>query len=294
MHFCAQTPHGALHLQLPAHHGNDAVGAALALADAQPLLLALEQWLALSLDPAPVPEPAEPPPGLLWCSAADNAHLGWPWQLLAQAPPSGMPFMHGPELALHVVVARWPKLPALPPAHAGGLLLLPASFADGWRVTLVQPELGFELDAQWAGPGHAPTLAGAPRAAEASAATVRLRQSLHWPLAAVMGWCQAPDTALSDQAQVWHKAAAGGAQATLSGCIVPALGGAGLLVAATAQPAVAAAAAASTPAISPALSPAISPAVSPAISPAKSPAISPATAPATPTPITTATATVSD
>jgi hypothetical protein len=267
MHFCAPTPHGELHMQLPAHHGEDAVGAALALDDAQALLLALEQWLALSLDPAPAAGRAEPPPGLLWCSAADNAHLGLPWQLLAQAPPSGMPVLQGPELALHVVVARWSTLALLQQpqphansnviasaaaaaaagaganananatanSHAAGLLLLPASFAEAWRVTLVQPELGFEVDAQWPGPGHAPTLAGAPRAAEASAASVRLLQTLHWPLAAVMGWCQAPDIALSDQAQLWHHQA-GGAQAVSSGCIVPALGGAGLLVAATAQP----------------------------------------------------------
>jgi hypothetical protein len=236
MHFCAQTPHGTLHLQLPARHGGDAVGAALALADAQPLLGALEQWLALTLDPAPGLEPADPPPGLLWCSTVDNVHLGLPWQLLAQAPPSGMPVLHGPELALQVVVARWPQLPPLPQAAGGGLLLLPASFADGWRVTLVQPELGFEIDALWAGPGHAPTLAGAPHAALGSAATVRLVQSLQWPMAAVLGWCQAPDTALSDQAQFWQQAAAGVAQARVSGCIVPALGGAGLLVAATPLP----------------------------------------------------------
>jgi hypothetical protein len=254
MHFCAQTPHGELHLQLPARHGQDALGAALALNDADALLLALEQWLALSLDPAPVPGPGEPPKGLLWCSAAGNAHLGLPWQLLAQAPPSGMPVLQGPELALQVVVARWPQPQPLPQQlpHAAGLLLLPDSFADAWRVTLVQPELGFEVDAQWPGPGHAPTLAGAPRVAAASAASVRLLQTLHWPLAAVMGWCQAPDTALSDQAQLWQHTARG-AQTAFAGCIVPALGGAGLLVAAavaaaaqpnTALPAAASAAAA--------------------------------------------------
>jgi hypothetical protein len=234
MHFCAQTPHGDLHLQLPARHGDDAVGAALALADAQPLLLALEQWLALTLDPAPVADNAQPPPGLVWCSAADNAHLGWPWQLLAQAPPSGMPVLHGPELVLQVVVARWAQLPALPclpsAPSSGGLLLLPASLAEAWRVTLVQPELGFEMDAFWAGPGHAPTLAGAPRAAEPEAATLRLVQTLRWPLAAVLGWCEAPQTALADAAQAWHPpSAAGDQRAAFSGRIVPALGGAGLL-----------------------------------------------------------------
>jgi hypothetical protein len=239
MYFCAPTPHGDLHLALPARHGLDAVGAALALNDAQPLLVALEQWLALSLDPAPQARPAAPAAGLLWCSAADNAHLGMPWQLLAQAPPSGMPVLHGPELDLQVVVARWPTLPPMPPMPpmsspplpAQGLLLLPASFAENWCVTLVQPELGFEMDAHWAGPGHEPTLAGAPRAAVLDAATVRLVQTLRWPLAAVLGWSQAPETALSDVAQAWHQHTETlAAHAAFSGHIVPALGGAGLLV----------------------------------------------------------------
>ena len=227
MHFSAHTPQGALHLELPARHGSDAVGAALALADAEPLLVALETWLALSLDPVPQPSPATPPAGLVWCSTADNAHLGLPWPLLAQAPPSGMPVLHGPELELRVEVAHWPALPAPPDAATGGLLLLPASFGGSWQVTLVQDELGFEIDAHWAGPGHTPTLAGAPRAAEAGAAAVRLVQTVRWPLPAVLGWSQTPETPLSDAAQAW---AAGAAQASCSGRIVPALGGAGLWV----------------------------------------------------------------
>jgi hypothetical protein len=253
LHFCAHTPHGAMHLELPARHGSDAVGAALALGDAHTLLTALEQWLALTLDPAPrspaCADATEPAPGLIWCSTADNAHLGMPWQLLAQAPPSGMPALFGPELALRVVVARWPQVQHLPPpatAAGGGLLLLPASFAESWCVSLVQPELGFEVDAHWAGPGHAPTVAGAPRALSHNIShdinhgvtTVQLLHSLQWPLAAVLGWCQAPETTLGDAAQVLVHDADGvdpaaqqrKAAVAISGRIVPALGGAGLLV----------------------------------------------------------------
>jgi hypothetical protein len=225
MHFIADTPHGSLHLELPAAHGADAIGAALALADAEPLLAALENWLGLDLDPRPQIPAAAPPAGLLWCSAANNAHLGMPWPLLAQAPPSGMPALQGPELALTVHVARWAQLPTRPPG--GGLLLLPAAFEEHWRITLVQPDLGFEIDALWAGPGSPATLAGAPRAAAAAAATVRLMQTLHWPLPAVMGWCQTPDTPLTEGAQGWP---AGAATPAFSGRIVPTLGGAGLLV----------------------------------------------------------------
>ena len=241
MHFCAPTPHGTLHLKLPARHGSDAVGAALTLTEAEPLLLALEQWLALALDPTPLSSPATPPPGLLWCSAPGDAHLGLPWQLLAQAPPSGMPALHGPDLQLQVDVARWPLLPTPPASSAlsttAALLLLPASFDGSWRVTLVQAEFGFEVDAHWAGPGHAPTLAGAPRAvgggagagagAETRVAAVRLLHTLCWPMSAVLGWSQPPDTPLSDRAQAWP---AGATRAAFSGRIVPALGGAGLLV----------------------------------------------------------------
>jgi hypothetical protein len=229
MHFTAQTPHGPLHLELPAAHGADAVGAALALADAQPLLAALESWLGLDLDPRPQGRAdapvAPPPPGLLWCSAADNAHLGMPWPLLAQAPPSGMPALQGPELALVVDAARWTRLPPRP--AGSGLLLLPAAFEAQWRVTLVQPDLGFEVDALWAGPGSAPVLAGAPRAAAETVAAVRLVQTLHWSMAAVLGWCQAPDTPLAEAARGWDAAATTPA---FSGRIVPTLGGAGLLV----------------------------------------------------------------
>jgi hypothetical protein len=245
MHFCAQTPHGDLHLELPAPHGSDAVGAALALGDVHALLTALEQWLALTLDPAPWSQASadatDAAPGLIWCSTADNAHLGMPWQLLAQAPPSGMPALFGPELALRVVVARWPQVQHLPPpatATGGGLLLLPASFEESWCVSLMQPELGFEVDAHWAGPGHAPTVAGAPRAISHDVTTVQLLHSLQWPLAAVLGWCQAPEAPLGDAAQALVHGTDGAdpaaqqrkAAVAISGCIVPALGGAGLLV----------------------------------------------------------------
>ena len=229
MHFTADTPHGTLHLELPARHGADAVGAALALSDAQALLAALENWLGLDLDPRPQhpldAAAAAPPPGLLWCSAAHHTRLGLPWPLLAQAPPSGMPELQGPELALLVDVARWPTLP--PRAAGGGLLLLPAAFAEQWRVTLVQPELGFEIDAWWSGPGSPLTLAGAPRVAAAPTASVRLEQTLHWPMPAVLGWRQPPDTALAGGARGWQAHAD---RPAFSGCIVPALGGAGLLV----------------------------------------------------------------
>ena len=236
--FTAATPQGTLHLLLPARHGADAVGAALALADAEPLLAALEVWLAISLDPVPQPGAGDgngsgsdnEAAGLVWCSAPGNVRLGMPWPLLAQASPwdtSGLPVLHSPVLELQVVLARWPVLPPAPDASTGGLLLLPASFDGSWRVSLVQAELGFEIDAHWPGPGHPPTLAGAPRRAVAQAASVRLVQTLHWPLQALLGWVQPPDAPLADPAQAFGATAA---PAACSGRIVPALGGFGLLV----------------------------------------------------------------
>jgi hypothetical protein len=245
LHFCAPTPQGSLHLALPARHGSDAVGAALALADAEPLLAELEQWLALPLDPcwmhaeAAPAAPAPAPTGLLWCGSADEARLGLPWALLAQAAPPGIAALADVQLELQVEVARWPHLPpapAVPPvppgSSAGALLLLPASHQSSWRVTLVQRALGMEVDAHWPGPGHAPSAAGAPRVAAPAEACVRLDQVLRWPVRAVFGWSPAPATPLDDGAQAWQ---AGAGQAAFSGRIVPALGGAGLWVPAAAE-----------------------------------------------------------
>jgi hypothetical protein len=216
-------------LELAAAHGGDAVGAALALFDVEPLLAGLEQWLGMTLDLAPVSELVAPEPGLVWCSTLQGARLGLPWLLLAQAPPTGMPELHCPELELQVEVERWTELPAQPPSIAqGGLMLLPASFEEPWRVTLTQSALGFEVDAHWAGPGHAPTLAGALRPVSTGAACVRLVQTLRWPLAAALGWSCAPEQPLADAARAWPALAR---QPSFSGRIVPALRGAALLVA---------------------------------------------------------------
>ena len=235
LHFSAPTAHGSVRLELPSRHGDDAVAAALALADAEPLLQALESWLGTALDPTPHLEgPVPVGAGLVWCSAAGDARVGLPWPWLAQATPCGVAGLHLPALTLRVDVARWATLPPRPPSAASstGLLLLPAAFDGAWRVTLVEPALGFEVDALWAGPGTAPRLAGAPRAAAPPAAAVRLLQTLQWPLAALMGWRQPPDTPLGDAAQAGSP---GAACAAFGGRIVPALGGFALLVDAPVQ-----------------------------------------------------------
>lgn len=165
--FEAVAPGGALRLVLPATGPcTDAVGMALLLARAEPLVAELERWLGVALDPAPVPPvDLHLPTGLL-AMVGDEAlapvgtELHLPLALMLRAP--GMPAsMRGESLvwqamAFELELARYAQSPVpREGAERGGVLLLPGSFEPHWAVRLVSRAMGLVIDARWAGPGHA-------------------------------------------------------------------------------------------------------------------------------------------
>lgn len=168
--FEAQTPLGRLQLALPARNAcNDAVGAALALARAEPLLIALERWLDVDIDPTPS-EAVQRGTNDLDASVCDSAlapvgtQLRLPLDLIREARdwPAALDGVEWNDLVFELELARFAKTPLPRDAwNAGGVLLLPSSFDSPWKVRLVERRLGIEMPAVWAGPGSPLQIAGA-------------------------------------------------------------------------------------------------------------------------------------
>jgi hypothetical protein len=240
LHWRAALPGGALRIALPAIDGDDAVGHALALAAAEPLLAALEAAFGHALDP----HPAVPPPGegegdaadedsssLLWAPVHDAAaapplaRVGLPLALLAGHRAAAALPLAWPAPACDVIVADYAELP---PRGAGAtLLLLPPAFEPAWTVRLQCGALGVDARAAWRGPGTplaqariTPREAAAPAAP--AAASVRLAEPTPVPLPLLLGWIEEGAAALGGRAVLADPAG----RVLLEGEVLPLLQGA--------------------------------------------------------------------
>lgn len=171
------TAEGSLRLQVPSlgPQPRDPAGAALALANCEGLLLALETWLGRALDPSPLEGDAAVPADAVTAQVNDPAlapagtALAVPLALL-QAHPQLPDCLGGDALAwtpfhFDVELARYERLPLPDDAPAsGGVLLLPGSFQAAWPVRLLHRGLGIDWPAAWRGPGSAFELDAMPRA----------------------------------------------------------------------------------------------------------------------------------
>ncbi len=221
--FQARTPGGALWLAF-AQEAGDAVAAALALAEQEPLLAALEAWLGTPLDPVPAAHPE--PTQRLWWAQAGAVQLGLPWPLLAaqtQAPPLALRW---PAIELEASVAGLED-PGLPEGEAspGGVLLLPPAFEPSWRVLLHAPAQGLVAEAEWRGPGTELLLCAAPEPAAPPSTPwrVSLVDTGHRTLPELLGWAAA--SPWQPGALAWLH---GPEERRHAGRVAPALGGFGL------------------------------------------------------------------
>lgn len=164
--FEAVAPGGALRLVLPdAAPCADAVGAALLLARAEPLVAQLERWLGAVLDPAPSRQADLHLPAGLLAMVSDEAlapvgtevHVPLALMLRAPAMPAAMrsESLLWQAMAFELELARYAQSPVpRDGAERGGVLLLPGSFEPHWAVRLVNRAMGLAIDARWAGPGQ--------------------------------------------------------------------------------------------------------------------------------------------
>jgi hypothetical protein len=207
MCFEAALPAGRLRLALPGDAA-DAVAAALALAQHEGLVAALESALQQPLDPRPVASfGAEPPAeAVLWADAGDGVRVGLPWSAVsAMGTPPDWP-LRWPQLAFDVEVATFAQCPlpdgagagiarcALPHGAAEGVLLLPPAFQAPWRVLLHDAEHALSIDAEWRGPDSEIVCHAAPEPAAGARPPWRvvLAQRIERPLAQWLGWEAAP------------------------------------------------------------------------------------------------------
>jgi acyl dehydratase len=175
--FRQATALGDLRVAVPAlgAQPRDAVGAALALAGCEGLMLALQAWVGCELDPSPVEGDTAAPADAVQAAVNDPAlapagtTLFMPWALLQASaqPPECLrgDALRWAALRFEVELARYERAPL--PADAapgGGVLLLPESFRSPWPVRLLHGGLGIAWPAAWRGPGSAFELDAAPQA----------------------------------------------------------------------------------------------------------------------------------
>jgi hypothetical protein len=256
LHFLGATACGGVGLALPresgAPHGPaSGVEQALRLAQAEPLLRAVEQWLQSPWDPAPCPPPSP--------AGAD----GWPGYRAvvrdpALAPPGSVlhlplgALLVPPPAALRAPALAWASQPAQPllsqpPPQAlqqlqpQALLWLPEAFGPEWVVQLRDPAgrlppcpARLELAAQrlvvTAG-AHDGSLAPAePPAGEAPALQVVLAQRVQVPLDHWLGWARAGVPFHWPVPQPWAAELHLGGAVRARGALLPLGQGCGLLV----------------------------------------------------------------
>ncbi len=209
--FVAATRHGAMHLTLqrpstPARRSAASLHAAAVLAEAEPLLQWLEDWLGEALDPAPCEtcSQADVPAARLhwrWGELAAIVDVPWPALLACRPAPELAGFwrdaVRWEELALQLVIAHEPladdEWHALQVPGAGWLLR--ESFgADGHWPCELRLQLGAAVHAwpaHWQ-PGRrrlawnaAPSLC---RPAPHECAQAVLARPLHLTPPALLGW----------------------------------------------------------------------------------------------------------
>ena len=246
--FEAASAGGALRIEL-AQPAGDAVAAALALAEHEALIMALEAWLQQPLDPHPLPPgDAAADADLLWAQCG-AVRLGFAWPLLlnaASVPSASALPVEWPDLAFEIDVAEFSTDPQPADAQpADAVLLLPPAFEPTWRVLLhgvatpnqTTPAPPLWADAEWRGPGTALRLGGAPQPGRRRRAAWRVQLDTRYqrPLPELLGWTtRAASDDLDDRAM--PPRLSGGAhliapaRPAQPGNIAPALGGAGLWI----------------------------------------------------------------
>jgi len=247
--FETPVPDGAIGLHVPAVDDSaaDTVAAAAALERCEPLLAALEAWLGVALDPAPLLAGAErpPPTGRLTATvtqgtlAPAGTRLFIPLSSAQRSGPLPNALQRGAlvwaSLSFEVELARYAE-PPLPRSGlaTGGMLLLPRSFDAPWRVRLRSREHHVEWTAHWRGTGSPFEATGAadlldelpPGAWRVVLAAPLLLDPAPWLAGAAM-----PPVHAADDGTAWLLAPARGAPIA-HGSVVPALHGAGLWLAA--------------------------------------------------------------
>lgn len=223
--FEAGTGEGRLHLKLPGLAA-DAVAAALALAEHEPVIAALEDWLGEPLDPKPLTA-GEDGATLTWLRCGE-LRLGLPWALLVRAQSAPALEIDWPALVFDIAVAEF-DAPPLPPHARGGVLLLAEAAEAAWPVRLSAREWRdwpLHLQARWAGPGQALELDAAPVWGARAPAPwrVQLDQPLQRTLPELLGWTATKASPLPGPGAVLLAPAA----APRAGTLAPALGGTGL------------------------------------------------------------------
>ena len=243
--FAGATDCGVVGLTLArdADAGGPASGAeqVLRLAQAEPLIAAVEQWLQSAWDPAPVAaagvgavyqavvrDPALAPPG---------TRLHVPLGALLVPPPAALRApalawsMHAAQLVLGSV-----PLDDLPPLQAGSLLWLPASFGAAWAVQLVDPARRLPpcpalLDLQAQRVSVAAAGAGALSDEDAAdEPRVLLQRRLELPLDHWLGWGLAEAPFHWPVPQPWSAELRVGDAVHAHGALLPVGAGCGLLV----------------------------------------------------------------
>jgi hypothetical protein len=219
---------GVLRLAL-AQTAADALDAALALAEHEGLIAAMEAALQMPLDPHPVAQFEGEADDMLWLDADAGTRLGLPWPaLLSMANAPAWPIAW-PTLAFDVEVAAFETRP-LPEDAATGVLLLPPAFEPAWRVALHDGTLGLVAEGEWRGPGSEIVFDAAPEPERIPARRapwrVLLDQRCERPLPELLGWVT-PAAPLRPGDAAWLVGPHGQRQ---PGRIAPALAGAGLWI----------------------------------------------------------------
>ena len=215
----------------------------LRLAQAEPLIAAVEQWLQSAWDPAPVAaagvgavyqavvrDPALAPPG---------TRLHVPLGALLVPPPAALRApalgwsMHAAQLVLGSVPAD--ALPQLAPA---ALLWLPASFGASWSVHLVDPagrlpacpaQLDLSLQRLAVPPAGAGAMGG-DAADPADEACVQLQRQALVPLDQWLGWGRDGAWFHWPVPQPWSCELRQGEAVRVRGSLLPVGAGCGMLV----------------------------------------------------------------
>lgn len=251
--------HGVVGLTLPrdsdAHGAPTGAEQVLRLAEAEPLIRAVEHWLRGAWDPAPLADGAAHPPTAYGATVRDPAlappgtRLLVPLEALWAEPP---PALAAPALAWDaqsatVALGDVPA-DALAPLQPGSLLWLPASLAKAWEVSLIDPRRRLppcaallDLAMQRITLAEAGWAAAQPGAAPArQAAHAVLSRPVHLPLDRWLGWSAAGSPVVWPAPPPWQAELREGDAVLAQGALLPLGDGCGLRVDVVSQPALAA------------------------------------------------------
>ncbi len=177
----------------------DAVDMALRLASCEPLIRALEDWLALPLDPEPLAAGLPASAGAAGTLLAESlappgvaVHLPWGLILRSAAPPRVLLGSPWTALWCEVELAHFTSAPGSRERVRTGVVLLPGSFGSHWHVKLADAHQGLALTAECVLADGVLKGFQAARQAAANAAPeawrVVLAECVTVPLPVALGW----------------------------------------------------------------------------------------------------------